>query len=259
MKKMMQKAFVFLAVTGLIVISGCEKEKKYDAPELPPASAFVIDFNDFQSQAKTTATYANWTTAVVTVGVWNTILTVTLAVPVATYLKAIEQAPVRIDNDSWKWSFNVTINQVVYTAELYADVTGNQVDWKMYVSQEGGFTDFLWYTGTCDILRTHGSWTLYHSPLINKEFLKIDWTHDWGNNTGDIKYTNILEGNDGYGSYVYYGLTLDAPFNAFYDLYGKKEDKLVKIEYNTTTSEGRIFYDDLWHCWSSTHEDIACP
>ena len=36
-------------------------------------------------------------------------------------------------------------------------------------------------------------------------------------------------------------------------------DNLVKINYNTETQEGSIYYDNLWHCWNSTLEDIACP
>jgi hypothetical protein len=249
--------FMMLGICSVSILS-CEKDKK-DAPELPPESAFVINFSDFQDNQKSTQTYANWTTAAITVGVWNTVLAVTLAVPVASYIEAFNHKPVRVDNNTWKWSYSVLVNSVNYTADLYADVLDTKVNWEMYISQEGGFSNFLWYKGTCDILRTHGTWTLYHGPASNKEFLEIEWNHDWEINTGDIRYTNILSPSEGNGDYIFAGLTNDTPYNTFYDIYDNSEDNLVKINYNTETKEGSIYYDSSWHCWNSSLQDIECP
>jgi hypothetical protein len=258
MKKIISKfLLVFLVLSG-IGMSGCNKDKD-EAPQLPPESAFVMDFGNFVNDQKSVQSGVNWGTAVLTVGLWNTVLAVTLAVPVATYVEAMEQVPVRVDNNTWKWSFSVHVNLIKYTAELYADVSGSDVIWKMYVSQEGGFTDFLWYEGTSDILRTHGSWTLYLSPASNVRFLQMDWTHNWEANTGDIKYTNVLSNTDGYGDYIHAGITTDTPYNAFYEIFDNSLDKTVTINYNTSTMEGSIFYDGSWHCWDTNLQDITCP
>ncbi len=258
MKKTVNRLYAGIILVGTLLMAGCEKDNSKDAPQLPPESAFVIDFSDFQHNGKSTQTYENWSVAAVTAGVWNAILTVTLAVPVAAYVEAIHQEPVRLDNDSWKWSYPVTVESINYTAELLADVSGSTVEWKMYVSQQGGFSNFLWFKGTSDILRTHGDWTLYLGPLTNTEFLKIDWNRDWENSTGDVLYTNMLSGTEGYGDYVHYGITLDPAFNVYYDIYDKSEDNLVKINYSTETKEGSIFYNDIWHCWNSNLMDIDC-
>jgi hypothetical protein len=246
-----------LAIIGVSSIISCEKDKK-DAPELPPESAFIIDLSDFMNQ-KSTPTYANWATAVGTVGFWNIILSATLAVPVASYVEAFNHEPVRVDNNTWKWSYTVEVDDINYTADLYADVFEAEVHWEMHISQEGGFSNFLWYKGTCDILRTHGNWTLYAGPANNTEFMEIEWNHDWENTTGDIRYTNVWTASPGIGDYIYAGITNDTPYNAFYDLYDDSKDNLVKINYNTVTREGSIYYDDLWHCWNSSLEDIECP
>jgi hypothetical protein len=246
-----------LAIIGMSLVT-CEKDKN-DAPALPPESAFVMNFGDFQENQKSTLTQSNWSAAAVTVGVWNTILGLTLAVPVASYIEAFHHEPVRVDNNTWKWSYTVPVNSVNYTADLYADVLDAEVLWEMYISQEGGFSNFLWYKGTCDILRTHGSWTLYLGPVKNTEFLEIKWNHDWEKNTGDIRYTNVLSSSEEIGDYIYAGITTDTPYNAFYDLYDNSKDNLVKINYNTATKEGSIYYDGLWHCWNSNLEDIECP
>jgi hypothetical protein len=245
-----------LAILFINMIS-CEKDRK-DAPGLPPESAFVINFSDFQENQKSAQTNANWSRAAFTVWVWNNILGVILAVPVASYIEAFNHEPVRVDNNTWKWSYTVPVKSVNYTADLYAEVMDAEVNWEMYISQEGGFVNFLWYKGTCDILRTHGNWTLYFGPAENKEFLEIEWTHDWESNTGDIRYTNVQTTSEG-GDYIYAGITNDTPYNAFYDLYDDSEDNMVKINYSTETKEGSIYYDDSWHCWNSSLEDIECP
>jgi hypothetical protein len=191
--------------------------------------------------------------------VWNTVLTVYLAVPVVSYIEAFNHEPVRVDNNTWKWSYTVQVNSVNYTAELYADVMDADVNWEMYISQEGGFSNFLWYKGTCDILRTHGNWTLYFGPVKNSEFLDIEWNNDWEKSTGDIRYTNVLSSSEGIGDYIYAGITTDTPYNSFYDIYDSSTDNLVEINYNTVSKEGSIKYDGIWHCWNSNLEDIACP
>ncbi|MBN2275404.1 MAG: hypothetical protein JXR41_05945 [Bacteroidales bacterium] len=257
MRKIAERYFLTIMVILTLFTAGCEKDKK-DAPQLPPESAFLIDFSDFQDNSKSTQTYTNWTAAAVTVGVWNTVLTVTLAVPVAAYIEALKHEPVRVDNDSWKWSYTVTVNAIQYTADLFADVSGSNVAWEMYISQQGGFSNFLWFKGNSNILRTKGDWTLYQGPLTNAEFLSIDWNHDWEKNTADIKYTNILSGTDGMGDYIHYGITEDLVYDAFYDIYDNSADNLLKINYNTETREGSIYYNDLWHCWDNNLVDIDC-
>jgi hypothetical protein len=248
---------LLLAINGVSILS-CEKDKK-DAPELPPETSFILNFNDLQGNQKSTLSHSNWTAAAFTVGVWNTLLVGTLAVPVASYIEAFNHEPVRVDNNTWKWSYTVLVKNVNYTADLYADVFDAEVNWEMYISQEGGFSNFLWYKGTCDILRTHGTWTLFLDPVHNNEFLEIEWNHDWDNNTGDIRYTNVLSSSEYLGDYIYAGITTDATYNAFYDIYDNSEDTLVKINYNTETQEGSIYYGGSWHCWDSNLEDIACP
>jgi hypothetical protein len=259
MKKISGKTIALLSLLVLVMSTGCEKQEETSAPQMPPASSFIIDFNEFQTSTKSTQTYENWTAAVLTAGAWNTVLAVTLAVPVAAYVEALEQEPERVDNDTWKWTFSVPVEEINYTAILFADVKGADVEWKMFVSMEGGFSDFLWFKGTCNVLRTHGDWTLYLSPINNAEFLKIDWNHNWESSTGDIKYTNVLAGAEGNGDYIFYGKTLETPFNTFYDIYDHSENKMVKIIYSMTTHAGSIFYDDTWHCWNGSYEDTACP
>jgi len=56
----------------------------------------------------------------------------------------------------------------------------------------------------------------------------IEWHRNLEDLTYDIKYTNILEDSDNKGGYIFNGVTNDATYDAFYNLYHKKEHLLLK-------------------------------
>ena len=263
-KKIYDKVKLLLIVLFLstIVFNGCEKDKE-EKLQLPPESAFSIDLSPFAQQAKSTAepvpgTHTNFGIAAGTVTFWNIIIAVTVAIPVASYVKAFEYEPVRVSNDKWKWSYNVNVLETIYSAELYGEVVGGEVEWEMYVSQQGGISEFLMYDGSCNIQRTEGYWRLYENPLAPAEYLKIDWSYNWEEQTGTVRYTYTKEGIETKGNYIEYGITTDTDYNAYYDLYSKPEDKYFNIKYNTTTHEGRIEYEGSWYCWDSQLYNVEC-
>ena len=263
-KKIFNKAKVLFIVLFLITIvfNGCEKDKE-DKLQLPPESAFSIDLSLFTDQVKSTAdpvpeTRTNFAIAVGTVAFWNLIIKTVLAIPTYSYVKAFEYEPVRVSNDKWKWSYSVNVLGATYTAELYGEAIGAEIEWKMYVSQQGGFSEFLMYDGRCNIQRTEGYWRLYENPLAPAEYLKIDWTYNWEEQTGLVKYTYTKEGEETKGNYIEYGITTDTDYNAYYDLYSKPEDKYFSIMYNTTTHEGRIEYEGNRYCWNSQLYNVQC-
>ena len=134
----------------------------------------------------------------------------------------------------------------------------------MYISKEGGYTDFLWFSGVSNLPLTEGTWTLNHDPNDPTPYIGVEWHRDLSVGTADIKYTNIVPGGSENGGYISYGITTETPYDAFYDIYNKGQDNHTDIEWNTTTLEGhvkdlRVFLDNDWHCWNSDLEDIICP
>jgi len=242
-----------------VFFSGCEKEKKADAPELPPLSTLSIDMASFPVGKKTTESYNNVITAALVTGYWNTVLTAYLVVPVASYTEAFDHPAVRVDNNTFKWTYDVTVNDTVYTASLFAHVDGDQINLEMHISQEGGFQDFIWYTGKCNILRSEGEWTIQDNPVSNTSWVHIVWHHDYEAETFDIQYTNVFPESDYTDSYIKYGIRNESAYDGFYEIFSSLQDKTYKIDLNTATQEGRIFYDELWHCWDSDYIDITCP
>ncbi len=270
-KNMPKYILTGLLLTALIIFS-CEKDEEDEAPQLPPAESFLINFSDFNNSddtlAKSTLTHKNWGHAFVKVSFWNFMITVVGIVPVTAFMESFKHEPVYEGESTWGWTYDYTIGSATYTAKLKGKIiSSEEVKWEMYISKAAlidPYTDFKWYEGVARFDRTSGHWILYKSPAENHELIRIDWNKDWENNTGEITYTNIVPGGPENGGYISYGIVDDPVFDAFYEIYNKGEDNRTDIEWNRTTKEGRIkdprtFGDELWHCWNSLLLDIDCP
>ncbi len=249
-------------LTLVVFMSACTKEDENPtAPEVPPTATMVMEIDDaFVSKA---ATQENFNAAALQVGVWNVVLTVSLAIPVAAF-QAIthSQLPTFVDG-TWVWDSDFNVGAIGHNARLEATVVGNNVHWKMYISKDNAFTDFLWFTGTSVVGNTSGQWLLNAEPNNPTAFLQIDWEVN-NNGTTQIRYTNIIPGHNDKGGFIEYGVTENNPaFDAFYTIYHTDGDFQVDIEWNRATIAGRIknpnhFLDNAWHCWDSSFQSIDC-
>jgi len=268
-------AFTLLLVIIIPLFQGCEK--KGNPPVLPPAGSMIMDFSNFRDAAKSDyslpgikgAEDVNYSLAKTVVGIWNTLLFVNLAIPVAAFQKAIENKPSYLDNKKWQWKYNVNVLSATYTARLTGQITSANVKWEMYISREGagGFPEFLWFEGTTALDGKSGRWTLNESREAQVPFLQIDWQMT-GTEVGSVKYTYIKNGSSFKDSYIEYGLKTGS-YNAFYNVYFYESTAYMRfvtvdIEWNTSGHNGRIkaadyFGDTAWHCWDSNGNDITCP
>jgi len=265
---------IFLSVCVYLTAacSGTEPEET-GPPDIPPLSTFVMDFSDFSLSNPppfsldragwnaAVASYENWGWAVTNVAVWNIVLTVTLAVPVASFVESFNHEPVRQTDGTWVWSYDFRAAGVVYLAELHAKTENVGVQWDMYISKEDAYDDFHWYSGFSNIAATEGIWTINKNPDEPAPFLEIEWNRSPGDETADIKYTNITPGTFENGSYIFYGITGATPYDAFYNIFNTIQDNLTEIQWNRTTREGQVrdflhFRDSYWHQWDSTLQDI---
>lgn len=251
-------------LTSAIVLTSCKK-KKENPPAIPPQSTMLIDFSGFQQTSKSidTTSNSNWGQAAFTVGAWNIVISITLAIPVAAFTESFNHEPVQQTDGSWQWTYSVYRGFKIYTAKLNGKVDGNNVTWKMYLTLDNSFTDFLWFTGTSDISATAGQWVLNMSPQSPQPFLQIDWHRNTANNAADIKYLNVIPGGAENGGYIAYTLSTSTPYNATYDIYNKGQNNLTNIAWSTATKEGRIknpasYSDSNWHCWDSALQNITC-
>ncbi len=261
--------FAALSLFLLLAVTACKDDStgsKDDPPAIPPSSAsMVIDFSDFvqsSSLAKSSLMLSKqyWGRAAIIVLGWKIMLDGAMLIPVAAFITAVNQEPEKLDTGSWRWSYGFSRIGRSFSASLYGEINGNEIDWDMYISSEGIFTDFNWFSGTSMLDGSGGVWTFSFDPDSNHAFLQIDWQHDADAGTGSIRYTDI-SGGEGNGSYIEYGLTNDVTYNAYYILNDQPENNQIDIQWNTVTKAGRIkdpaYYGDTdWHYWDTNRDDI---
>ena len=275
--KYFSKMIFILVVFTSIIFFSCSNEEPItpaeQSPDIPPQSTFIMDFSEFPDttspvlfgkiHSPDTLQRTNWRWAASHISFWNTILTITLAVPVAAFAEAFNHQPVQQPDGSWLWSYSVFVGGAVHTAKLYGKAVGNGVEWRMLLTKQGFYEDFEWYTGFSNLPLTEGNWTLNKDPNDPVPFLYIGWHRDAQQNTADIKYTNIVPQAPANGSYIFYGKTNDDLYNRFYDLFGQEENRIIDIEWNYENLFGRVmdplhFGDPDWHCWNEQLFNIDC-
>lgn len=259
----MRKLIVFLLLVGLL--QSCEEDKNNEpAPELPPQFSMVMDYSAFTTNKNLDVTAFNWGYSALNLAVWNTILTVNLAIPVAAFVESFNhEGEYNEEINGWKWNYSFTAAGANHTAELEATLVSEGVQWEMFIRLNNGDNRFLWFSGISSIDRTHGEWELNYNAQNPTNYLDIEWNYNYTDSTGDIKYTIVDPNNEQVGSFIEYGLTTSTPYDAYYDISLTKEQKFTEIEWNITTIEGRVkdevhFGDTDWHCWDSDLQDIDC-
>lgn len=263
--KIMLKLVKYMTVIllGVFVLSSCKKDEEEAAPELPPESSMQMNFfkndkNEFLAQ-RTSQTFKNWTASAVTVGVYNTVLTVTLALPVASFKAAFNHKGEWQEKGKWKWSYNFPHKGNTYTAELFATRLTNGIGWEMKINGPG-VPGFVWYTGTSSDDGKSGNWVINHSVQNPKPLYHINWSKS-GSEIGKIKYT-LGSAHKDEGAYVEYGLVGGNQYDAFYDIVNPKNASQVNVKWHRKNHIGSIFTKGLKEnydgCWNNKLEDISC-
>lgn len=268
MKNFKFLALIFLALS--VSLFSCKKDKDEPAPDLPPSSTMVMNFGNFEDTTGNgkmlDTTKINFVHAATNVYWWSLVVTLHAVVPVAAFQEALNQnASYDSNSKTWTWEYNTNVSVWgQYNCRLEAKLVGSNVQWEMYISKSGLYTDFLWYSGLSAVDGTNGTWRLYQNPTSTKNaYMDILW-HRNTNGTEDIKYTNIVPGSNQNGSYIEYGTTqVDPNYNAFYNIYGIANNNLLEVKWNTQIKEGRVkdgskFNDADWHCWDNSFTNTTC-
>jgi hypothetical protein len=272
----MKKFFtpLIIIVLAAVILTNCKKDEG-DPPELPAQESLMIDFSNFVLNTKSAYSVSdqkgidntNWVFAATAAGFWRGVLTAVLAIPEATFVKAIDQEPVYLDNKTWQWVYSTTFGSINYKARLTGQIRTSDVQWKMYITKSGdnGFNDFLWYEGTSAHDGSNGQWILNESYESPSPVLQIDWEKD-GTSISYVKYT-YLKNDPSSGSTIEFGpLTgmYDSYFTIHYYNYNYSRFSDVSIKWNKTTHNGTVqSIDHLgggWYCWDANRVNLAvCP
>jgi hypothetical protein len=274
--KCLRTTISWILVGGMLTFpAGCNTVMQAP-PDIPPASTFVIDLGDFaggDDSEKRVGEHVDpttlqvlpgtlWGRAALKVGVWNVVLTVGLVVPVAAFLESFNHVPEQQEDGTWVWPYDVNVLGIVHHAELHALAAGGDIQWNMFVTKDGFYEDFNWFSGVSNLIRTSGTWTLNHSPEDPTPFVGIEWNRNLQEDTGDIRYTNVVPNGPEIGGYIAHAIQSE-PFDAVYDIFNKGQDNITNIEWNRATKDGRIkdpvgYGDEDWHCWDMSLQNADC-
>jgi hypothetical protein len=256
-------------------MQSCQKEELIDdpfagqaAPELPSEDVFFMPMSGLDDHRAAPKAYNNWGHSVGNIVVWNTVLTIHMAIPTLAFYAAIGQQPVYQGQGIWLWAYEFTDDNdgTTYRAELYGELlVSNEVKWDMYIALIDGSARVHWYTGITANDESYASWTLNHIPENPTPFIQIDFQRDNENGAESIRYTNIIPGIPENGSYIEYheGTDANSEFDRIYDVYKAEIDNLLEINWNETNHNGRVkdperFQDSEWHCWGVDLRDTEC-
>ena len=269
--------FVFIQSCEQDPVEGPEEEV---APQLPPLETFVMPFEGFENadtsglindefeveSRSTPTTFRNWWHGASNVVAWNVILGFGSALPVAAFGEAFNHNPVSAGGGVYIWSYDFELGGKMYTAALSGQfIDGGGTKWEMVMSQEGGFSDVTWYTGTVSRDASSATWVLNQqvdNSTISQPAFSIEYNNDAVAGEFFIRYTDIRAGSEGNGNYIEFRTQPNEPFNRAYDIF-IEENQLLEIQWESPTGEGRIrnakIYDDNdWHCWNTQLMDIDC-
>lgn len=263
------KKTLAVMLAGSFILASCnvdDVEELNTSPEVPPLATMLMDFSNFDENGNDggrTAAQGNWAFSALNAGVWNVIIATTMAIPVASFKAAISQkGSFDVDRQLWAWRYDYQHVGRTYTSELTGKIDGNTVVWEMYISQENGFQNVLWFKGVSNTDGKSGSWTLNKDVNNPREALQIDWVRE-NDEIGSIRYTNVATDDKGKGGFIQYGRKTGSDFDTFYTISLVSLDNEILIEWNKENKNGRVknsdhFKDADWHCWNTEFKDVDC-
>ncbi|MFM7022120.1 MAG: hypothetical protein ACKOXB_04020 [Flavobacteriales bacterium] len=259
--KKQSKKFLVLALALGVFATSCKKENP-EAPDLPPSSSMTMDNSAFGGGANKTEGGVYFTASALLVGYFNTVIVVNLAVPVAAFKEAINhEAVYDVNAKEWVWSYNVVVG-TTYTVKLHASESGENINWKMVISQKNGFQDFVWYTGVSKKDGTSGTWSLNKDVYTPVTYVDIEWSKNETAGTAQTKFIYSEPNQAGTGNYILWKKTADAEFDGHYDIYDKGKSELTQIMWNKADGHGKVIdKDNVSHCWdtkANNQADISC-
>lgn len=262
---------VFLFAVNAIIITSCRKQEiqKYIPPDLPPMESMSIPMKGFttNSGVNNKKSYLWFGVSTLYIRNWSEQIGSTLTLPSVSFKEAFNHKRIQIEENLWRWSYNIILSEKEYNLELEASFDGDKIIWEMFFSKKGkgSFSRFKWFTGISDRLGTVGSWAIYkYSTEINVLYV-INWQKNHKDGLSEITFTNFYKSKFNKNSYINYKKTNGTPYDATYTIYDGNKDKIIRIQWNSILNEGSIKLTQNKiingpHYWDLNKSDlIACP
>ena len=275
---MKRSIYLFFILGMFFMLQSCSQEGRNDnpdnlvAPTIPPVSLFTIPTQSFglvndKASPSTRNDKSNWIHAGLNVLVWNSVVFVHTAVPIAAFGHALEYEKEYIGNLTWEWKYEFQASpendSKIYDVSLTGQYINNEAEvvWTMTVSEKGTSNSFVWYEGIVSRDHSEGTFTINKDPQNPVPYMDITFTKYPITEDITIRFSNVLANDPGNGDYIEWRTNNGGEFDRAYDVFNK--GNLLEIEGNESSKNGRVkhpihFNDEEWHCWDTAHLNIDC-
>ncbi len=259
-KKEIKYFFIGILTIFFIVIfvfSSCDQSQPPETPDV--STLFLPEIEEYTTKNSDNENFFHASTSVIE---WSSILESDFNIVKKAFLLIIETEPKKEHQSKWVWNYKLSLDNKEYDIEFSANVMADKtVLWEMKVSDNENYQNFLWLFGSQNENASAGQWILYEKPSNNVEYLQIDWTYNFDDNTYTLKYSKIKPETQDNGSYILFGNDQDGDYDIYYDIYHSNIENYIEIDFNSVNQTGRIkdfqyFQDSLWHQWDENQNDI---
>ena len=266
----------------IILFQACQKDfdsspiQNQESPQLPPLESLTMSFegwenldtfgfhNDIEIEGRSiTPTFKNWYFAAVNLVVWNTAIVAHLSIPFVAFAHAFNYQAEQLSPYKYQWSYEIDDKDTLYSVKLTAEylLQSDEIYYELFVSQENGFSDMKFISGTSNTEFTNIKWDIYFDPYNPVPFLNVEFETDIEN--ARIRYTNVIPGDEGNGDYLEARTSSDSDYNRFFDVFEASENNFIEMKWNEPSRNGAVksnsFFGDLeWHCWDQRLMDTDC-
>ena len=273
------KLIIALLLSSVLVFQSCVTDQKdailevvpeLSAPQVPSVDLMTMPTDALSEENlgndPSRITPFNWLHAALNLVVWNTVVAVNVAAPVAAFSAAAQNDPLYIGNKTWLWEYHFTTDPSLGSKTYVVLLTGQYIDndqaieWKMNANELGGFTNFEWYSGVTEIDNSSGSFTINANPTYPHPQFGINFDKTSGVDA-ILRFTNMIPNDPGNGDYIEYETRSNEEYNRIFELNTSNDH--IEINWNDPQGNGRVkdakrFNDNNWHCWDNQQQDIVC-
>lgn len=272
--KLLNPVFIAMLVVVHFAMVACsdnptETEKK-DAPPLPPAESMQIDISLFtgKQQLAKAAVLAgqNFNNAAVRVLVINTLVVLTMSLPMATLAAAVSQDPTFENDGKFHWTYTVQQGANVVQADFagWIDTPNQETVWEMRVTNTRSnppLNNFLWYEGRASLTSKEGYWEVYDArqPSNSPKVLRIDWSRPAADKA-NLEFTVVMPGIPENGDKITYAVNGNERSIRFFD---SSKSQALDVFWDAQIGTGYLLAPDYNNgekaCWDEQQNDVTCP
>ena len=187
---------------------GCSDDEKETEPDptfpgqTPSTATMQIDLSELNDSGSPLAAGPCHTGSFLLVSIANGLVATALILPIATLGATVQNEPVYVGNQTWRWSASGGSGSNAWSAEFDGHLASAvSVEWTMRVSGTTlDLDDFVWYTGLSNLAASSGSWTFYDPSDLDEVGETMYSTYDVPSaDVGTLTFENRNDDSDGNG------------------------------------------------------------